>query len=213
MIAHVTLKICGLTTLADAQVASRSGADYLGFILHPTSPRYIPLPQYQALLPRLPDLRKVAVVVEPDANELALMRDDFDFFQIHFRHDTPLASLAGWAKAVGIEKLWLAPKLPPGEEVVPTWLRLSRCVLLDTFTAEGYGGSGKTGDWEKFKRHQQAHPDRTWILAGGLGPDNIAEALRAAEAKFVDVNSGVESAPGIKDPEKIRRLVEAIRSV
>ena len=207
MIDGVRLKVCGLTSLVDAQLADRCGADYLGFILYPKSPRYIPLPQYQAMAPRLPDRRKVAVVVEPDPNELALMRDDFDFFQIHFRADLPIANLAMWAKAVGLEKLWLAPKLPPGVDVPAPLLRLSRYFLLDTFQEGGFGGSGITGDWEKFQRHQKAHPERFWILAGGLNPDNIGEALRATGAAFVDVNSGVEAAPGVKDQEKLKKFV------
>lgn len=206
MIDGVRLKICGLTSLVDAQFADRCGADYLGFILHPTSPRYIPLPQYQAMAPRLPDRRRVAVIVEPDPAELAMMRDDFDFFQIHYRHDVPLATLAAWAKAVGIEKLWLAPKLPPGANVPDTHLRLARYILLDTFH-EGFGGSGRTSDWPKFARHQQQHPDRFWILAGGLNAENIGDALRATNASFVDVSSGVEAAPGIKDHEKMKKFV------
>jgi phosphoribosylanthranilate isomerase len=207
MIDGVRLKVCGLTSLVDAEFADRCGADYFGFILFPKSPRYIPLPQYQAMAPRLPDRRKVAVLVEPDPGELGLMRDDFDFFQIHFRADLPLAAVAGWAKAVGIEKLWLAPKLPPDEDVSPTLLRLSRYFLLDTYQAEGFGGSGKTGDWEKFARHKTEHPDRFWILAGGLNPENIGEAVRATQTSFVDVSSGVEAAPGIKDHEKLKRFV------
>jgi len=209
MIDGVRVKFCGLTSLVDAQFADRCGADYLGFILHPTSPRYIPLPQYQAMSSRLPERRKVAVIVEPDASELALMRDDFDFFQIHFRYDIPLATLAGWAKAVGLEKLWLAPKLPPDVEVPDALLRFSRYILLDTFH-EGFGGSGRTSDWPKFARHQQKHSDRFWILAGGLNPENIGDALRATHASFVDVSSGIEAAPGIKDHEKMKRFVVRI---
>jgi phosphoribosylanthranilate isomerase len=207
MIDGVRLKVCGLTSLVDAQFADRCGADYLGFVLYPPSPRYIPLPQYQAMAPRLPDRRKVAVCVEPDANDLALMTDDFDFFQIHFRFDIPLPTLAGWAKAVGVERLWLAPKLPPAEDVSPTLLRLARYFLLDTFQANGFGGSGKTGDWTKFARHQQNHADRFWILAGGLNPENIGDAVRATHTRFVDVNSGVEAAPGVKDHEKLKQFV------
>lgn len=207
MIDGVRLKVCGLTSLVDAQFADRCGADYLGFILYPKSPRYIPLPQYQAMAARLPDRRKVAVTVEPDVNELALMAADFDFFQIHFRHDLPLVTLASWAKVVGIEKLWLAPKLPPNVDVSATMLRISRYFLLDTFQPDSFGGSGKTGDWGKFVRHQQTYSDRFWILAGGLNPDNIGDAMRATEANFVDVNSGVEAAPGIKDHEKLKKFV------
>jgi phosphoribosylanthranilate isomerase len=209
MIDGVRVKFCGLTSLVDAQFADRCGADYLGFILHPTSPRYIPLPQYQAMAARLPERRKVAVIVEPDASELTLMRDDFDFFQIHFRHDVPLVTLAAWAKAVGLEKLWLAPKLPPAVDVSDTLLRFTRYILLDTFH-EGFGGSGRTSDWPKFVRHRQNHPDRFWILAGGLNPDNIGDALRATNASFVDVSSGIEAAPGIKDHEKMKKFVVGI---
>lgn len=213
MIDGVRLKVCGLTSLVDALLADRCGADYLGFVLYPRSPRYIPLPQYQAMASRLPDRRKVAVCVEPALNELALMSDDFDFFQIHFRHDVPLVTLAGWAKVVGLERLWLAPKLPPGVDMSATLLRLSRYFVLDTYQAEGFGGSGQTGDWKKFVRHQQSHPDRFWILAGGLAPDNIGEALRATNAGFVDVNSGVEAAPGIKDHDKLKSFVTRIHEV
>jgi len=210
MIDGVRLKVCGLTSLVDAEFADRCGADYLGFVLHPQSPRYIPLPQYQAMAARLPDRRKVAVLVEPDPRELALMRDDFDFFQIHFRHDIPLPALAGWAKAVGLEKLWLAPKLPPAVELPDALLRLSRYFLIDTFH-DGFGGSGRTGDWPKFARLQQRYTERFWILAGGLNAENIGDALRATNAVFVDVNSGVEAAPGIKDQEKLKRFVVRLR--
>ena len=74
-----------------------------------------------------------------------------------------------------------------------------------------FGGTGQTGDWAKFADHQQANPKRTWILSGGLNPENIGEALRASGARFVDVNSGVESAPGVKDREKLQRLVARLR--
>lgn len=207
MIDGIRLKVCGLTSLVDAQFADRCGADYLGFNLYPKSPRYIPLPQYQAMAATLPDRRKVCVIVEPDPNELALMRDDFDFFQIHFRHDTPVTTLAAWAKAAGLEKLWLAPKLPPEVDVPPALLRFTRYFLLDTFQPDAFGGTGKTGDWQKFARHQRAHPDRFWILAGGLSPETIGDAIRATQAKFVDVNSGIEAAPGIKDHEKLKSFV------
>lgn len=210
MIDGVRLKVCGLTSLVDAQFADRCGADYLGFILYPKSPRYIPLPQFQAMAAKLPDRRKVAVCVEPALNELELMADDFDFFQIHFRHDVPITTLAGWAKAVGLERLWLAPKLPPDQDVSATLLRFSHYFLLDTFYAEGFGGSGKTGDWPKFARHQDAHPKHFWILAGGLNPDNVGDALRATKASFVDVNSGVEAAPGVKDHDKLKKFVVRI---
>lgn len=208
MIDGIRIKVCGLTALVDAEFADRCGADYLGFILYRKSPRHIALETYKAMAKHLPERRKVAVSVEPSVSELAAMKDaGFDFFQIHFRHDLPVEVVAAWSEAVSPESLWLAPKLPPQQDVPAALLPLARYLLLDTFHAEGFGGSGKTGDWGKFSRHQSTHPDKTWILAGGLNPENIAEALRASGARFVDVNSGVESAPGVKDHAKLKRFV------
>ena len=91
-------------------------------------------------------------------------------------------------------------------------LAAARYFLVDTFHAGGFGGSGLTGDWGKFARIKAAQPDHVWILAGGLNPENITEALRASGTKFVDVNSGVESAPGVKDEAKLLRFVAALRA-
>src|SRR3954469_12890306 len=120
MIDGIRFKVCGLTSLVDAEFADRCGADYLGFILYPKSPRYISLAQYQAMAPRLPDRRKVAVSVEPTVPELTAMRDaGFNYFQIHHRPDTPDATLTAWSRVVGEKHLWLAPKLPPEADVSP----------------------------------------------------------------------------------------------
>lgn len=208
MIDGVRLKVCGLTSLVDAEWADKCRADYIAFNFYPKSPRFVSLEQFRAMSARLPDRRKVAVCVEPTVAELAAMKEaGFDYFQVHFRHDTPRETVASWAETVGVDRLWLAPKLPPGVDVAAEWLPFAKFVLLDTFQPNGFGGSGRTSDWAKFARHQQAHPDKFWILSGGLSPDNIVAALRETGARFVDVNSGVESAPGVKDLEKLKRFV------
>ena len=89
---------------------------------------------------------------------------------------------------------------------------LAGTFLLDTFDAEKFGGTGRVSDWGKFARHQQADPTKTWILSGGLTPDNIGDALQQSGAQFVDVNSGVESAPGVKDHGKLEALVRGIHA-
>jgi len=212
MIDGIRIKVCGLRSHVDAEFADDCGADYLGFILYPKSPRYLPLESFRAMAARLPDRRKVAVSVEPTLGELREMKETgFDFFQIHFRHDTSVATVAAWREIAGAERLWLAPKLPPGIDVSAELLPLAKFFLLDTFQADKFGGTGATGDWAKFARHKQAHPEQTWILSGGLNPENIGEALRASGARHVDVNSGVESAPGVKDHEKLKRLAGAVR--
>jgi phosphoribosylanthranilate isomerase len=213
MIDGIRLKICGLTSLVDAEAADTIGADCLGFILHPESPRYLPLSQYRAMAGRLPPRRRVAVMVEPSAELIAdAIAEEFHFFQIHFRHDLPVETIAAWSEAVTPDRLWLAPKLPPDEDVSPEWLPLATYFLMDTFHAGGFGGSGKTGDWAKFSRHQTKHPKKAWILAGGLNPANIGEAITQSGARFVDVNSGVEAAPGVKDPARLRDLAAAIHA-
>jgi phosphoribosylanthranilate isomerase len=211
MIDGIRFKVCGLTSLVDAEFADRCGADYLGFIFHPKSPRYISLEQFRAMAPRLPERRKVAVSVEPSVEELGALRDaGFDYFQVHFRPSTSDAQLTAWSRVVGEKHLWLAPNLPRGEPVSPASLAVAKFILFDTFNPTGFGGSGRTGDWESFARHQTAHPKNFWVLAGGLNPENIGEALKQTGARLVDVNSGVESAPGIKDEAKLKRFVLAL---
>ncbi|MSU22945.1 MAG: phosphoribosylanthranilate isomerase [Opitutus sp.] len=212
MIDGLRFKVCGLTSLVDADFADRCGADYLGFIIYPKSPRAISLETYRAMAARLPERKKVAVTVEPTPGELvAINAAGFDFFQVHFRSETPAALVASWAETVGSDRLWLAPKLPPGVDLPAALLPLAKFFLLDTFHAEKFGGTGATGDWGKFARHQQMHAGKTWILSGGLTPENISEAVRASGARFVDVNSGVESAPGVKDHAKLKAFVIALQ--
>jgi phosphoribosylanthranilate isomerase len=197
----------------DADTADAVGADFLGFIFHPKSPRNIAPAQYQAMSERLPPRKRVAVCVEPTAAELAaLVALDFDRCQIHFSAATPVTTLAAWSQLVGRTQLWLAPKLPSGQDVKPEWLPFADTFLLDTFHADKFGGTGETGDWPKFKHHREAHREKTWILSGGLTPENIAAAVTATGAKFVDVNSGVEQAPGIKSPAKLQALVLALHN-
>lgn len=212
MIDGIRVKVCGLTSLVDAEFADRAGADYLGFILYPKSPRYVPRSQMAAMAERLPTgRRRVAVLVEPTGEELNAVKDlGFDYFQLHFRPELGLGALEAWSECVGPTKLWLAPRLRADEDVKAAWLALAGTVMLDTFSPTAFGGTGHTGDWGKFLRHQNTHTRNKWVLAGGLNPENVGDALRESQARIIDVNSGVESAPGIKDHAKIRAFMVAI---
>jgi phosphoribosylanthranilate isomerase len=213
MIDGIQVKVCGLTSPADANFAASAGADYLGFVLHPKSPRYVSLAQFKAMSGQISTRHSVAVSVEPGAEDLLLMREaGFQRFQVHFRHDTPLEVIEGWSSAVGHDTLWLAPKLPPGVDVPQAWLGLARTILLDTFDEKLFGGTGRTGDWPKFRRHAEGHPHTIWILSGGLNPSNVGAAIAGTGARFIDVNSGVESAPGVKDHAKVGAFFEAVRT-
>jgi len=153
------------------------------------------------------------VCVEPTIADLALLATQrFDFYQLHINPETPMLKLSAWAEAIGHAKLWLAPRLAPEMDVDPEWLPLADTFLLDTFHAEKHGGTGRTGDWPKFKRHQETHSDKQWILAGGLNPENIGRAVTSTGANFIDVNSGVEQAPGIKSPLKLKAFALALHS-
>lgn len=211
MISGVRVKICGLTSLVDAEAADSIGADYLGFILFPKSPRHVPLAQFAAMKPRLPDRPKVAVMVTPTAKELeAAVAAGFDLFQIHFPAAEAVSAVSASAR-VGPGAVWFAPRLAPGEEIDDELMPLAQTWLLDTYRADGFGGSGRTGDWAAFRRYKEKFPDRSWILAGGLGPENVRGAVAETGAKIIDVNSGVEKAPGIKDPEKLAGLRRALQ--
>jgi phosphoribosylanthranilate isomerase len=213
MIDGIQVKVCGLTSPTAADFAASGGADYLGFILHPTSPRYVSLAQFKAISGQLPRKHKVAVTVEPGPEALLSMREaGFELFQVHFRHDTPLGVIEAWSGAVGADNLWLAPKLPPNVDVPQAWVGLAGSFLLDTFDEKLFGGTGRTGDWPKFKRHALGHAEKTWILSGGLTPSNVGAALAGTGARFIDVNSGVESAPGVKDHSKMSAFFTAVRT-
>lgn len=210
MIAGIRVKVCGITSAGDAEAAAAIGADFLGFILYPKSPRFLPLPEFAGLRPRLPALPKVAVMVAPGDSELAAAEQaGFDFFQIHFPADNPGSAMAA-AALLGAERLWLAPKLPPEVELDPQWLPLAATWLIDAYRADSFGGTGHTGDWAKFRRYRLAYPELRWVLAGGLSPENAFAAVGATGARAIDVNSGVELAPGRKDPAKLAALRAAL---
>jgi phosphoribosylanthranilate isomerase len=211
MINGISLKVCGLTSVNDAIAAAGIGADYLGFVFHPESPRHVGEARFRRMAAQLPAVRKVAVLMEPEPDQLARLAPlGFDAYQIHCREETAPAALAAWREAAGRGRLWLAPQLPAGTGLRPEWLAAADTFVLAPDPADKPGGTGETGAWAGFRRHQQAHPDKTWILSGGLTPENVNAALEASDALFVDVNSGVESAPGEKDQEKLFALWRAL---
>ena len=214
MINGIRLKVCGPTSLADADMADRVGADFLGFVLSPKSPRCVTLEQFRAMAGRLPRRKKVAVTVEPSVAELReIAAAGFDFVQVHFDASLVPAGTAAWAAEAGRNRLWLAPRVAPDADFPEALLPLSNTFLFDAFSADKFGGSGKTADWTKFRRHREAQPEKTWILAGGLTPENIGVALKATGAQVVDVNSGVEASPGKKDPAKLAAFAAELAEV
>ncbi|WP_404421829.1 phosphoribosylanthranilate isomerase [Nibricoccus sp. IMCC34717] len=214
MSSDVRVKVCGLTSLEDAHAAAAEGAHYLGFIFHPNSPRYISPEAFKAIAAQLPPAqKKVGVAVYESMAELEQYKDlGLDYLQLHFPNDTPFFEAALWTEIIPPNQLWLAPRVPPGKEMDPAFFPLADHVLVDTYHEGGYGGSGQTGNWDEFSRLRGRFTKVTWILAGGLGPENISQAITQSGAQIVDVNSGVESAPGKKDHGKIKALFDALRA-
>lgn len=208
----IRIKICGLTSQVDAEAAATAGADYLGFILYPKSPRYISPEAFTALLPNLPAVKKVGVVVYSSPDDLARVKDaGFDYVQVHFPNETAFFEAAMWTDIIAPDRLWLAPRVPVGKELDLAFVPLADTFLIDTYHPTKVGGSGETGDWPAFAKLRDKFRKVSWVLAGGLNPENILAAATTSKAFTLDVNSGVESSPGVKDPAKLKALFEALK--
>lgn len=212
MYENVAIKVCGLTREQDVKLALSLGADFLGFIVYPKSPRGLTLEKAASLAADVPAGKRVLVDVETDLNDLKLYREaGFDWFQIHANLPLDQEMLVRWADCVGRERLWLAPRLSPGEHFPEWFFEYVDTFLLDTYSKNQIGGTGHTGDFNQFASLKQQFPEKQWVLAGGLSTDNILAAIKCSTAERVDVNSGVESAPGEKDPEKLRAFFQTLR--
>lgn len=199
------VKVCGMTRPADARLALSFGADFIGVIRYGKSPRFADDAAMAAVLAEVPSGHRVWVGVDPEPAELEdALRQGFDFLQIHFPVDVPEARIAGWAAVAGPACMWLAPRLEPGTTPSDAVARHCQTLLLDAHSPNAFGGTGRTGDWTAFERCRAERPSHRLVLAGGLNPSNLAGAVERLHPWAVDLNSGVESAPGQKDPAKLR---------
>jgi phosphoribosylanthranilate isomerase len=206
MIGDVTVKVCGITRAADAAVALAFGADYLGVNCWSGSPRFVPPAQRAGLLREIPADKRIAVTVNPTVAEAeALLAEGFAAVQAHFDPNTRDCDPAALSAALGPQRLWVAPKLADGAVWPADLLKYSHTCLHDAHAKGAFGGTGKQADWTRFQSLQKAHSSHVWILAGGLGPTNVAEAVEAS-ARFLDLNSGVELSPGVKSAEKLAEV-------
>ena len=210
---HLRIKVCGVTTAADAREAARLGADAVGLNFYEKSPRRIEPAEVASVLQELPPfVEAVGVFVNRPLCEI-------------------FALLGPWRRLRTVQ--WHGDACEPGDgapyrlipafpvrdatslEAVLRHLDASRvagglpaAVLLDGHAAGQYGGTGRTAPWEMIAAFRPGVPV---ILAGGLTPENVGEAVRIVRPYAVDVASGVEAAPGRKDAEKVRRFIAAAR--
>lgn len=209
------IKICGITTPADAQSAVAAGADAIGLNFFAASPRRVSLEQARPIVAAVGDRAcKVGLFVNHSAAEICQRYDELGLDLVQLHGDEPaelLAALAGRPvmrafRSGGDFRAVAAYLARCGE------LRcLPRLVLVDALSAGRYGGTGVTADWQAIAEHRTSFGEVPLVLAGGLRPDNVAQAIAAVRPDAVDTASGVESSPGVKSPELVRAFVDAAR--
>ncbi len=196
----VRVKICGITRLADAVAAAEAGADAVGFVFHSASPRYIK-PENAGVIARAlpPFLTTVRVFVDspPDQVKQTLAAAGLDVAQLHGSESVEYCAM--FPRVIKAMRV----KGPEVVDMLKEYTSVS-AFLLDAFHPDALGGTGESFDWKIAAKAAQTH---RIILAGGLTPDNIAEAVGQVRPYAVDVASGVEKTPGIKDLDKVREFI------
>ena len=211
---RVAIKFCGLTRVDDVAAANTLGASYTGLIFA-GGPRMQTIDSARALLNTAGSARPVGVFRTGVGDDLRRALDALPIAVVQLHGDVTDADVRA-AREMGAREVWsvarvAGARLPAGIE---TLFQVADAVVLDTASANGLGGSGERFDWGGVGEQLSAIPRRArTVLAGGLRADNVADAIRALRPDVVDVSSGVESAPGIKDFELMRRFVDAVGSV
>jgi phosphoribosylanthranilate isomerase len=205
----VRIKICGITTPADAELAASLGVDMIGLNFYPKSPRCIDEATARSIVHVLPaTCEAVALFVdESPARALKRARDlGISIVQLHGEHREPLVDGVKWIHAFPVRDRQSVDSI---ESHVRAAAPLPFAILVDAHVPGMHGGTGQTAPWQLLADFKPGVP---LILAGGLTPENVAEAIRIVRPYAVDVASGVESSPGRKDADKLRRFVEAVRA-
>lgn len=203
------VKICGLTRLEDAMAALEAGADYLGFVFAP-SPRRISPEAASAIIRALPAgaAERVGVFVNETAEGINAIAAEVGLTMVQLAGDEPPDIHARLALPA-IRTLRLRRDEPLEAMVGPA--ETFTFVMVEPWVEGRYGGTGRTADWQLAAAVAARLPGRVF-LAGGLAPENVVDAIARVRPFAVDASSRLESSPGIKDPARIRKLVEAVRS-
>jgi phosphoribosylanthranilate isomerase len=212
------IKICGVTQPDDAARVAGAGVDFIGLNFWPTSKRYLApdrapavTASVRAAAPVPGSVLVVGVFVNAALGEIMAIARDVALDVIQLHGDESPDDVAAIARATG-RAVWKAiAAVGPGDlERLDAWP--VDAILLDA-PAVGRGGAGQVFDWSLARDARHAHPAHKLVLAGGLGPHNVGAAIDAVEPWAVDVASGVEASPGIKDPAKVAAFVAAVREL
>ncbi|HUI10968.1 MAG TPA: phosphoribosylanthranilate isomerase [Bacteroidota bacterium] len=202
----IRVKICGITRMEDAMAAAEEGASALGFIFFPPSPRYIDSRGAAAIIREIPPfVTPVGVFVNETREEILRTIDATGIRCLQLHGDELPEDTAGYD--VPVIKSF---RVGDGFDVAAMAPYRAAAYLLDASAPGMYGGTGKTFDWRVARR---ASETMRIILSGGISPENVARAAAEVMPYAVDLSSGVESAPGIKDRRKIRELFERLKGV
>ncbi len=202
----VKIKICGITNSADAQLAVELGADALGFIFYPKSPRYVNVTDAANICNVLPPfVAKVGVFVDELEYEIEKALGECLLNALQFHGDEP----PGFCQKFAAKSI-KAIRMRDDNSLALAAEYDVDALVLDTYTDSERGGTGKTFDWSLAIKAKEIGPPI--ILSGGLTTVNVQEAIRKVRPYAVDVSSGVEREPGRKDPEKLRRFIELCRN-
>jgi phosphoribosylanthranilate isomerase len=200
---NVFVKICGITRTQDAELASRLGAAAVGFVFWPGSPRYLAPEAARSITVAVPpEVMKVGVFVDEDIDAVRRVMDvaGLDVAQLH-GHETP-----DYCRLLG-RKIFKAVRMKDNGVEDVSHFDPDVVMLLDACDSQWHGGTGRTVNWDSAREIAVTRPT---ILAGGLNAGNVRLALRSVRPYGVDVSSGVESAPGVKDPVRLRSFFEAL---
>ncbi len=209
---RLRIKVCGITNAEDAAAAIGAGADALGFNCYRLSKRWVDLENEASWIADLPaEVRRVAIVVDPTWDDaLTIARRPFiDALQLHGRENAEFcARLAG-------EGVCFAKALPATDGAMLDRAEsfATDTIVLDSAFRGAFGGTGRTFPWSVARDFIERNPELRVVLAGGLSPDNVQEAIRFARPFGVDVTSGIECTPGRKDHSLLRRFIDAARAV
>jgi phosphoribosylanthranilate isomerase len=198
------VKICGITRAEDALAAIESGADALGFVFYAPSPRAVNAGQAQAIMQTLPPyVSKVGLFVNASAAEVQQVIKETSLDCLQFHGDES----ANYCEQFNLP-YYKAIRVKPGVNLIQCELDFASAsaLLLDTFSEKAVGGTGLTFDWKLIPAGMQ----KPLVLAGGLNPENVMQALQQVQPYAVDVSGGVEAQKGIKSPEKIAALMQQV---
>ncbi|MBR7059126.1 MAG: phosphoribosylanthranilate isomerase [Neisseriaceae bacterium] len=205
---HIRTKICGITRIQDAICVANCGADAIGLVFYPDSPRYVNCQTAKQIIQALPPfISVVGLFVNPSSDYVTRVIETLPIDYLQFQGDED-ENFCTKFKRPYIKAIRVCNR--QDIENALQQYQTARALLFDAYHPQQYGGSGKHFDWNILPDNIK---NRTWILAGGLNSDNIVQAITTTRTLNIDISSGVESDKGIKDAQKIKQFMQQIRKL